>query len=154
MAVRPISTASLAMPGARMSQALLVDPGAPLLFVSGLTARGPDGRTVGAGDVGRQTEVILEAIGALVEEAGGVLADVVKLTVFLCDARRFREVAEVRARYFEEPYPASSMVEVSRLVAPDQLVEIEAVAAIGQSRSGSSRGPSPTTATEPKEEKR
>ncbi|MQA74421.1 MAG: RidA family protein [Solirubrobacterales bacterium] len=132
MAITPVTTPKLAMPGAQMSQALRVDAAGPLLFISGLTARGPDGQTVGAGDVGRQTEVILEAIESLVDEAGGVLADVVKLTVFVRDVERFREVAAVRSRYFSEPYPASSMVEVSRLVSPDQLVEIEAIAAIGQ----------------------
>lgn len=139
MAVTPVSTPELVMPGAQMSQALRVDGAGPLLFISGLTARGPDGQTVGVGDVARQTEVILEAIRSLVEEAGGALSDVVKLTVFLCDMQRFREVAAVRARYFDEPYPTSSVVGISRLVAPDQLVEIEAIAAIGQSRGGGGR---------------
>ena len=105
-----------------------------LLFISGLTSRDADGNVVGAGDIKLQTETILENMKRLLAEAGGSMADIVKVTVFIRDMEQFDEIHEVRRRYFSEPYPASSMVEVSRLVSPEHLIEIEAIAAVGQSR--------------------
>lgn len=68
---------------------------------------------------------------AILKEAGGDLDDVVKVTVFLRNMAHFKEVHEARGRYFRPPYPASSMVEVSRLVEPGHLIEIEAIAVLG-----------------------
>ena len=89
-----------------------------------------DGNVVGEGDVRLQTETVLENVKATLEEVGGTLRDVVKVTVFIRDMGQYDEIHEVRRRYFEEPYPASSMVEVSALIDPRLLVEIEAVAVI------------------------
>jgi enamine deaminase RidA (YjgF/YER057c/UK114 family) len=137
MSLLEVRSRSLAIPGARLSQGLLVRADAPLLFMSGLTAYDADGTPVGAGDPGAQARAILTAIAELCSEAGGALGDVVKLTVFLTDMRAAPEVARARAEFFRDPpFPASSMVEVSRLASSDQLVEIEAVAAIGQARAG------------------
>jgi 2-iminobutanoate/2-iminopropanoate deaminase len=135
MSIRELSSRSLAMPPrARLSQGIVVDGDASLLFISGLTANDAEGRPVGGGDAGAQARVVLAAIGELCREAGGSLRDVVKLTVFLTDMGRAGEVARARGEFFPEPpYPASSMVEVSRLASADQIVEIEAVAAIGRS---------------------
>jgi 2-iminobutanoate/2-iminopropanoate deaminase len=127
----PIDVPTFSMPKAQLSHAMEVDPGARLLFVSGLTARDADGEAVGTGDPGAQAEHILGVIEDIVTAAGGSMADVVKLTVFLRDAGSIREVSRARAKYFPEPpFPASTMVEVSRLMSDDQLVEIEAVAAL------------------------
>lgn len=128
---RPVNVATFAMPKAQLSHAMEVDPGARLLFISGLTAKDGAGETVGAGDVRAQAEHILGVIADIVGETGGSMADVVRLTVYLRDARQMREVAQARARFFpEQPFPASTMVEVSRLMSDEQLVEIEAVAAL------------------------
>jgi enamine deaminase RidA (YjgF/YER057c/UK114 family) len=128
---RPVNVSTFAMPKARLSHAMEVDPGARLLFVSGLTAKDAEGETVGVGDVRAQAEHILGVIDDILAEAGGSMADVVRLTVYLRDASTMREVAAARERFFPEPpYPASTMVEVSRLMSDDQLVEIEAVAAL------------------------
>jgi 2-iminobutanoate/2-iminopropanoate deaminase len=116
------------------SQAVKVDAQGEFVFISGLTSRDPEGNVIGAGDIKLQTETILENMRKLLDEAGGSLDDVVKVTVFIRDMELFDEIHEVRRRYFNPPYPASSMVEVSRLVSPEHLIEIEAVAAIGQSR--------------------
>ena len=70
-----------------------------------------EGNVVGEGDIKLQTQTV-------VEEAGGGMDDIVKVTVFMRDMRLYDEIHEVRRRYFEEPYPASSMVEVSALVDP------------------------------------
>ena len=133
MAIRELRSQDLSMPRARLSQGLLVDAGR-LLFVSGLTAHDREGAPVGTGDAAAQARVVLQAIRDLCDQAGGSLQDIVKLTVYLKDVADARAVAAVRAEFFgQAPYPASSMVEVSRLMGPDQLVEIDAVAAIGQS---------------------
>jgi len=129
MAFRSLNVESLGL-RASLSHAIEVAPGDRLLFISGITAKSPGGETFAPGDVGAQATRILESIQEIVEQAGGTMADIVKLTVFVCDMERFDEVTEARARFFSSPYPASTMFEVSRLVSPDQLVEIEAVAAL------------------------
>jgi 2-iminobutanoate/2-iminopropanoate deaminase len=89
-----------------------------------------EGNVVGEGDIKRQTETVLDLVKTVVEEAGGGMDDIVKVTVFIMDMGLYDEIHEVRRRYFEEPYPASSMVEVSALIDPRLLIEIEAVAVI------------------------
>ena len=89
-----------------------------------------DGNVVGEGDIKLQTETVLEHIKTVVEEVGGSMEDIVKVTVFITDMGLYDEIHEVRRRYFEEPFPASSMVEVSALIDPRLLIEIEAVAVI------------------------
>ena len=78
----------------------------------------------------RQTETVLEHVKTVVEEAGGGMDDIVKVTVFIRDMGLYDEIHKVRRRYFGESYPASSMVEVSALIDPRLLIEIEAVAVI------------------------
>ena len=90
-----------------------------------------EGNVVGEGDVRLQTETVLEHVKSVVEEAGGTMEDVQKVTVFITDMGLYDEIHEVRRRYFQEPYPASSMVEVSALIDPRLLIEIEAVAVVG-----------------------
>ena len=89
-----------------------------------------EGNVVGEGDITAQTEAVLEHVKTVVEEAGGGMEDIVKLTVFITDMRLYDEIHEVRRRYFEEPFPASSMVEVSALIDPRLLIEIEAIAVV------------------------
>lgn len=134
MAIEEVRSAALNKPLGVFAQAIKVDAQGKFVYVSGLTSRDPDGNVVGAGDIKLQTETILKNMKAILEEAGGSLADIVKVTVFIRDMELFGEIHEVRQRYFSPPYPASSMVEVSRLVSPEHLIEIEAIAAIGQSR--------------------
>ncbi len=89
-----------------------------------------DGNVVGEGDIKLQTETVLEHVKTVVEGAGGGMEDIVKVTVFILDMGLYDEIHEVRRRYFSEPYPASSMVEVSALIDPRLLIEIEAVAVV------------------------
>jgi 2-iminobutanoate/2-iminopropanoate deaminase len=131
MAIREIRSPDLNRPLGVFSQAIEVDGPGKLVFISGLTSRDADGNVVGAGDITLQTETILENMKTLLAQAGGSLADVVKVTVFIRDMEQFDAIHDVRRRYFTEPYPASSMVEVSRLVSPEHLIEIEAIAALG-----------------------
>jgi 2-iminobutanoate/2-iminopropanoate deaminase len=106
-------------------------PAGRTVYVSGQVSMDAEGNVVGEGDIKRQTETILEHVKTVVEEAGGGMDDIVKVTVFITDMGLYDEIHEVRRRYFAEPYPASSMVEVSALIDPRLLIEIEAVAVIG-----------------------
>ena len=105
-------------------------PAGRTVYVSGQVSMDADGNVVGEGDVFAQTEKVLENVAVVLEAAGGGLQDVVKVTVFITDMGMYDRVHEVRRRHFSEPYPASSMVEVSALIDPRLLVEIEAVAVI------------------------
>ena len=105
-------------------------PAGRTIYVSGQVSLDAGGNVVGEGDIRLQTETVLEHVKTVVEEAGGGLEDVVKVTVFITDMGLYDEIHEVRRRYFEEPYPASSMVEVSALLDPRLLIEIEAVAVV------------------------
>jgi 2-iminobutanoate/2-iminopropanoate deaminase len=106
-------------------------PAGRTVYVSGQVAMDAEGNVVGEGDIELQTETVLEHVKTVVGEAGGGMEDIVKVTVFITDMRHYDDIHEVRRRYFEEPYPASSMVEVSALIDPRLLIEIEAVAVIG-----------------------
>lgn len=131
-----VSSRDVAPPIGAYSNAMRVRGAPDLLFLSGLVALDADGAVVGAGDISRQTEVVLDSMTALVEAAGGSLADVVKVTLYITDMGLFDAIHEVRRRYFTPPYPASTMVEVSALVDPRLLIEIEAVAALRGSGAG------------------
>lgn len=128
-AATAIDVGSLKMP-APLTHAFAVPPGTRLVFVSGLTAKDSDGGTVAPGDADAQADHILTVIGEILAKAGGSIDDVIKLTVYLQDRRHAREVGAARARHFTSaPLPASTMV-VAQLMSDDQLVEIEAIAAI------------------------
>jgi reactive intermediate/imine deaminase len=129
-----IRSAKLSQPLGVFSQAIKVAGPGSFVFVSGLTSRAPDGSVIGVGDITLQTETILKNMQTILQEAGGSLDDVVKVGVFIRDMNHFKEIHEVRRRYFKEPYPASTMVEVSRMVSPEHLIEIEATAVIPGTR--------------------
>ena len=105
-------------------------PAGRTIYISGQVSLDAEGNVVGDGDIKLQTETVLEHVKTVVEEAGGGMGDIVKVTVFILDMGLYDEIHEVRRRYFREPYPASSMVEVSALIDPRLLIEIEAVAVI------------------------
>jgi 2-iminobutanoate/2-iminopropanoate deaminase len=100
-----------------------------LLFVSGFVPVDGDGKLV-PGDVVAQTRQVFTNIGAVLEAAGAGFGDVVKVTVFLIDIDDRQAVNTVRREVFGSARPASTLVEVSRLVVPGALIEVEAVAVI------------------------
>lgn len=116
-------------PPERWSNCLVVDG---IAYVSGMTARAGD-RVVGA-DEYEQSKVIFGKIKGMVEAAGGAMADVVKITVYVTNIKNNTRVWAARREFFTGDFPASTLVEVSALAAPEILVEIEAIAHIGKGR--------------------
>jgi 2-iminobutanoate/2-iminopropanoate deaminase len=131
MARRQISSPRLPAPmrGGAFSSGVEAPLGSTI-YVSGQVSMDAEGNVVGEGDIKLQTETVLEHVKTVVEEAGGGMEDIVKVTVFITDMGLYDDIHEVRRRYFEEPFPASSMVEVSALIDPRLLIEIEAIAVV------------------------
>ena len=101
-----------------------------LLFVSGCVALDADGNLVGEGDVVAQTRQVFENIRLCLAAAGASFADVVKVTTFLTNIDDRPAVNTVRKEVFGDARPASTLVEVSALVLPEFLIEVEAVAVV------------------------
>jgi len=98
------------------------------LFLSGMTAGDNKGGVLGDGSAKDQSRQCLNKIKALVEEAGGTLSDIVKLTIYLTDINHRIDFGEVRKEYFSGIMPCSTLIEVSRFVQPDLVIEIDAIA--------------------------
>jgi len=132
MTIRRVISPDVAEPPAeRWSNCLVVDG---VAYVSGMTARSADPEALGKMDEYAQAKVIFGKIKSLVEAAGGAMSDVVKITVFLTKIANNTKVWQARREFFSGDFPASTLVEVSALAAPEILVEIEAVAHIGKGR--------------------
>ena len=95
--------------------------------VSG-TSASEDDKVIGVGDVTLQTEYIIKKIEHTLVEAGFSLKDVVRTRIFMTDISLWEEVAKVHSYLFEDVMPACTLVEVSNLIHPDLLIEIEATA--------------------------
>jgi enamine deaminase RidA (YjgF/YER057c/UK114 family) len=95
-----------------------------------MTARRPDGTIAGIGNIEVQTRQVCENIKAAVEDAGGTLDDVCRVDVYVRNMEHFDAIHKVRREYFKPPLPASTMVEVTKMVSPDYLIEINAIAVI------------------------
>lgn len=107
----------------------------PYVVIGGTAPIGPDGRTVTPGEPAAQARRCLEIIQVALAEAGLGLGHVVRTRTMLTDISHWRAVAEVRAEYFRDIRPVDTVVEVSRFIGPDWLVEIE-VDAIDSSLAG------------------
>ena len=110
-----------------------------LVFVSGCVATDAQGRVVGGNDVVAQTRQVHENIKHCLAAAGATFADVCKVTVFLRNIGDREKVNTIRKEYFGAHRPASTLVEISRLVRDDYLIEIEATAVIPERRPSASR---------------
>jgi reactive intermediate/imine deaminase len=98
-----------------------------LVFISGQAGYGDDGRIV-SGGFRAQSEQAFGNLRRALEAGGASLKSVVKVTIFLTDMGKFKEVVDLRRKFFSPPYPADTIVEVKALYTPEAMVEIEAIA--------------------------
>jgi 2-iminobutanoate/2-iminopropanoate deaminase len=91
-----------------------------------------NGETVGIGDFDAQAKHAFANLERVLRAGGSSLANVIKVTIFLRDMSNFPTIAELRGRYFTPPFPADTIVEVTPQYSPGALIEIEAIAVVGE----------------------
>lgn len=122
---------TVAKPVGPYSHAYAIDAGdARIVFVAGQVGVDRSGNLVGKGDMRAQAAQTLENIAEVLAANGAGFADVVKMNTYVTDIDRRAEVSEARAAFLKPPFPISTFVEVSRLIDPDWLIEIECVAVV------------------------
>jgi 2-iminobutanoate/2-iminopropanoate deaminase len=100
-----------------------------VLYISGQAGYGDDGKIV-EGGFRSQGEQAFSNLRRALEAGGSSLENVAKVTIFLTDMSHFKEVVELRRKYFSEPYPADTIVEIKALYTPEAMIEIEAIAGV------------------------
>ena len=130
MPKRSITSDRLPPPSGHFAQATVVEAKGRLVFISGMLAKGPDGKIVGPGDIEAQTRQVCENLKAAMEAAGGTLDDICRVDVYIRNMEHFPQIHKVRREYFTGTPPASTMVEVTKFTTPDALIEINAIAVL------------------------
>lgn len=103
---------------------------AKMVYIAGQIALDKDGKVVGAGDMKAQAEQVFKNLEAALAAAGAKFSDVVKMNTYVTDMDKAPAVREVRAKYFGDTTPASTLVQVVKLARPELMLEIEVVAAV------------------------
>ncbi|MGH2868783.1 MAG: RidA family protein [Solirubrobacteraceae bacterium] len=125
-----LNPAGMSAPVGPYAHVVTAPPGGRLVYCAGAVAFDAQGQVVGAGDIVAQTHQVMENLRLALSAADATFADVVKVTNYVTDADLWPQVLPVRAQYLTEPFPASSFLEVSALMFPELLIEIEAVAVV------------------------
>ncbi len=132
MSVKMSNPKEVAQPGGHYSQAAVVAGGSELIFISGQVPQNINGETVGIGNITEQAEQVFQNLQAILKAHNATFDSAIKATIYITDMSRLDEVTAVRSRYFVEPAPASVLVEVSALVDPNWMIEIDLVALVKQ----------------------
>jgi len=104
--------------------------GGKTVYVAGQVALDKDGNLVGAGDMKAQAEQVFKNLQAALGVAGATFKDVVKMNTYVTDLTQVQAVRDIRARYFGDTAPASTLVQVVRLARPELLIEVEVIAVV------------------------
>ena len=130
MARQQVTSPRIGAPSGHFAHANAIEARGRLVFISGMTSKAADGSVVGIGDIAAQTRQMCENVKAAVEAAGGTMADICRVDVYVKDMGGFDIIHRVRREYFPNPPPASTMVAVSGFTHPDYLIEMAAIAVI------------------------
>lgn len=133
MGKRAFNPDGLPVPRGSYHQVAVADAGR-LVAVAGQTSSDAEGNIVGAGDIRAQTREVLRKIRVGVEAAGGTIEDIITMTVYITDARFYRDVNETRGEVFGPDFPTSTLVQVVSLARAGLLIEINALAIVPESR--------------------
>src|SRR6185437_5640377 len=114
MPKQQIASEKLRTPMGQFSHATAIEARGRMLFISGMTARRADGSIAGIGDIEAQTRQVCENLKAAAEAAGGSLADICRVDVYVRNIENFEIIHKVRREYFKPPLPASTMVEIAK----------------------------------------
>ena len=101
-----------------------------MAYLSGHAAINESGELVGVGDFDAQAEATFQSLERTLKAAGSDLSKVIKVTIFLTDMTNFEKIVDLRGKWFTEPYPADTIIEVKSLALPELMIEIEAIATV------------------------
>lgn len=130
MSMKMSNPSGVTVPGGQYSQAALVSGGSDLLFISGQGPQNVNGETVGIGSMTVQAEQVFQNLQAILKAHNSSFAKAIKATIYITDISLLGEFNAVRAKYYGTAKPASALVEVTALVDPDWMLEVELIALV------------------------